>query len=76
MLLVPVWPDMRPDVVAGRVATLTERIERLVCLGIAIDDDPAPAERLMAALAGSGVDARTWTPHGDLAEILSAEASS
>ena len=76
VLLVPAWPDLQPEALAAEAATLTDRIERVVCLAIAVDDDAGPAGRLASTLARSGVDARSWTSDGDLAEIVATEAGS
>jgi len=75
VLLVPAWPDQPPEPLVVAAATLTERIERVVCFAIAVDEDPEPSERLATALIGSGIDARAWAEDGDLAELVGMEAA-
>jgi len=73
VLLVPAWPDLDTGSMVAAAAGLKDRIARVACLAIAVDDDPAGARRLTDALDAAGLDRRTWPRDADLAEALAEE---
>jgi hypothetical protein len=73
LLVAPAWLDLDTDDVARAAAGLEDRVARVTCLVVAVDEDPGPVVRLSDALGARGLETRSWAVDGELADSLSVE---